>query len=53
MVCHEEQLLIVEGTSWQVAGAVRVDGALVLVSKGSKAEDVGVGWCVVEWFCRV
>jgi hypothetical protein len=42
-------LLIVEGTRGQVACAVGVDGALVLVSKYSKAEDVGVDWCVVEW----
>ena len=37
----------------QVASLISVDGALVLVSKRSKAEDAGVGWRVVEWFCRV
>jgi hypothetical protein len=48
VVCHEEKLLIVEGTYGQVACAVGVDGALVFVRKRSKTEDVGVHWCGVE-----
>ena len=42
-------MLIVEGSCGQVACAVGVDGALVLVSERSKAEDVGIDWRVVEW----
>jgi hypothetical protein len=42
-------LLVVEGTRGQVACAVGVYGALVLVSKHSKTEDVGVHWRVVDW----
>ena len=53
MVCHEEELLIVKGACGQVAGAVGVDGALILVCKHSKTEDVGVDWRIVEWLGRV